>query len=57
LEALARLATLSTLKARQPFSAISTRVASRIAAFDSSLRVGPFREVLEPSVAVVIDVS
>jgi hypothetical protein len=32
-------------------------VASRIAAFDSSLRVGPLREVLEPSVVVAIEVS
>ena len=46
LDALARLATPSTLKPRQPFSAISMRVASRMAALDASLRVGPFREDL-----------
>tara|TARA_Y100000814_G_C12138898_1_gene336760 strand:- start:382 stop:624 length:243 start_codon:yes stop_codon:yes gene_type:complete len=52
LEALARLATASTLNPRQPFSAISVRVASRMAALDASLRVGPFREDFLVSVGV-----
>ena len=44
-EALARLATESTLNVRQPLSASSARVASRMAERDSSLREGPLREV------------